>query len=90
MGEWLSSGERDRAHISCWNHEGSTKNCVSHIDVSHSRQPLVKGERLVRYEVNTVIHVKHTRVSFGAKVAWNKSAGTTLLVARDSGCCMSL
>jgi hypothetical protein len=26
-----------------------------HIDVSHPRQPLVKGERLVRYEVNTVM-----------------------------------
>ena len=26
----------------------------SHIDASHSRQPLVKGERLVRYEVNAV------------------------------------
>ena len=36
------------------------KNCVSHIDVSHSRQPLVKGERLVRYEVNTVIHTLHS------------------------------
>ena len=31
------------------------KNWESHIDVSHSRQPLVKGERLVRYEVNAVI-----------------------------------
>ena len=31
------------------------KNCVSHIDASHSRQPLVKGERLVRYEVNAVM-----------------------------------
>ena len=31
------------------------KNLEIHIDVSHSRQPLVKGERLVRYEVNTVI-----------------------------------
>ena len=31
------------------------KNWVSHIDASHSRQPLVKGERLVRYEVNAVI-----------------------------------
>lgn len=30
------------------------KNCESHIDASHSRQPLVKGERLVRYEVNAV------------------------------------
>ena len=28
----------------------------THIDASHSRQPLVKGERLVRYEVNAVIH----------------------------------
>ena len=31
------------------------KNSISHIDASHSRQPLVKGERLVRYEVNAVI-----------------------------------
>ena len=34
----------------------SLKNCRSHIDASHSRQPLVKGERLVRYEVNAVMH----------------------------------
>ena len=27
----------------------------SHIDAPHSRQPLVKGERLVRYEVNAVM-----------------------------------
>ena len=32
------------------------KNSEIHIDVSHSRQPLVKGERLVRYAVNTVMH----------------------------------
>ena len=32
------------------------KNWRSHIDASHSRQPLVKGERLVRYEVNAVMH----------------------------------
>ena len=31
------------------------KNSNSHIDASHSRQPLVKGERLVRYEVNAVM-----------------------------------
>ena len=31
------------------------KNCGSHIDASHSRQPLVKGERLVRHEVNAVM-----------------------------------
>ena len=35
---------------------GSRKNSGSHIDASLSRQPLVKGERLVRYEVNAVIH----------------------------------
>ena len=33
----------------------SLKNSGSHIDASHSRQPLVKGERLVRYEVNAVM-----------------------------------
>ena len=33
------------------------KNLESHIDASHSRQPLVKGERLVRYEVNAVMQV---------------------------------
>ena len=31
------------------------KNWGSHIDASHSRQPLVKGERLVRNEVNAVM-----------------------------------
>ena len=31
------------------------KNSISHIDASLSRQPLVKGERLVRYEVNAVM-----------------------------------
>jgi hypothetical protein len=31
------------------------KNSGSHIDASLSRQPLVKGERLVRYEVNAVM-----------------------------------
>ena len=35
----------------------SLKNCESHIDASHSRQPLVKGERLVRYEVNAVMQI---------------------------------
>ena len=29
----------------CWSTK-LRKNCVSHIDASHSRQPLVKGERL--------------------------------------------
>ena len=34
---------------------GPLKNPGSHIDASHSRQPFVKGERLVRYEVNAVM-----------------------------------
>ena len=37
--------------------QGSRKNSGSHIDASHSRQPLVKGERLVRYEVNAVMPI---------------------------------
>jgi len=43
--------------IHCDRHWGTRprKNSEIHIDVSHSRQPLVKGERLVRYEVNTVM-----------------------------------
>ena len=36
-------------------HNCPRKNSESHIDASHSRQPLVKGERLVRYEVNAVM-----------------------------------
>ena len=42
-------------------HKQSLKNCISHIDASHSRQPLVKGERLVRYEVNAVMVRKVTK-----------------------------
>ena len=38
--------------------QGPRKNSGSHIDASHSRQPLVKGERLVRYEVNAVMHLQ--------------------------------
>ena len=44
--------------------QGLHKNLGSHIDASHSRQPLVKGERLVRYEVNAVMleYFKASRV----------------------------
>ena len=38
--------------------QGPHKNSNSHIDASHSRQPLVKGERLVRYEVNAVMTIR--------------------------------
>ena len=41
-------------HTDCWGGK-PRKNYGSHIDASHSRQPLVKGERLVRYEVNAVM-----------------------------------
>ena len=51
----LYAATRDhRAGQFCWDTE-SRKNSRSHIDASHSRQPLVKGERLVRYEVNAVM-----------------------------------
>ena len=33
------------------------KNLGSHIDASHSRQPLVKGEMFLRYEVNAVMAI---------------------------------
>ena len=36
---------------------GLPKNCESHIDASHSWRPLVKGVRLVRYEVYAVMDV---------------------------------
>ena len=38
----------------CWGNDAPQK-LESHIAASHSRQPLVKGERLVRHEVNAVI-----------------------------------
>ena len=43
-------------HVLLWLDIAVRKNWESHIDASHSRQPLVKGERLVRYEVNAVMH----------------------------------
>ena len=50
------------------------KNCVSHIDACHSRQPLVKGERLVRYEVNAVMASHET---FGFSRQASKCAAYT-------------
>ena len=57
---WMA-GLASRIEGPCWRlayfvgNQGSLKNSNSHIDASHSRQPLVKGERLVRYEVNAVM-----------------------------------
>ena len=48
-------GERDGDYKGAGVGHCALKNWGSHIDASHSRQPLVKGERLVRYEVNAVI-----------------------------------
>ncbi len=45
----------------CTHHVGAhglRKNSRSHIDASHSRQPVLKGERLVHYEVNAVMSNK--------------------------------
>ena len=53
------------------------KNCGSHIDASLSRQPLVKGERLVRYEVNAVM--------LRTVVDW----GLRLLLSSKHDCCAS-
>jgi hypothetical protein len=52
--------------------QGPRKNSGSHIDASHSRQPLVKGERLVRYEVNAVMpHPGRLLwVAHGKSVCW--------------------
>jgi hypothetical protein len=47
VGPWMNGGTVGG--------QGPRKNSGSHIDASHSRQPLVKGERLVRYEVNAVM-----------------------------------
>jgi hypothetical protein len=52
--DWLTCTSRLLSHG--WG-SSPRKNLRIHIDVSHSRQPLVKGERLVRYEVNTVMSV---------------------------------
>ena len=57
------------ATVMCWDTK-SHKNSEIHIDVSHSRQPLVKGERLVRYEVNTVM--QGGCLPHGRKVAPNR------------------
>ena len=45
------------------------KNWESHIDASHSRQPLVKGERLVRYEVNAVIPELSSQYAWKARLS---------------------
>ena len=57
--------------------QGVRKNLGSHIDASHSRQPLVKGERLVRYEVNAVIPV-------GVHNGGCPKFGTTLQLPADT------
>jgi hypothetical protein len=50
-----------------WGHR-PRKNSGSHIDASLSRQPLVKGERLVRYEVNAVMPRRCVGPSVGLDV----------------------
>ena len=52
--EAISRAHRDERCLREVGHR-CPQNWGSHIEASHSRQPLVKGERLVRYEVNAVI-----------------------------------
>ena len=42
-------------HERCWAPPRARKKSRSHIDAYLSRQPLLKSERLVRYEVNAVM-----------------------------------
>ena len=69
--------------------QGSRKNSNSHIDASHSRQPLVKGERLVRYEVNAVmpVHGMAHDVSHDRDTthSWLSIFRTTLYISVDDG-----
>ena len=58
------------------------KNSRSHIDASHSRQPLVKGERLVRYEVNAVMGLQSDCSNVKVNAVFRR--------ARDTGISKSL
>ena len=60
------TGFQDTAFVGS---QSPRKNLGSHIDASHSRQPLVKGERLVRYEVNAVM--PPACIKPDAAFAWN-------------------
>ena len=61
--------------------QGLRKNSRSHIDASHSRQPLVKGERLVRYEVNAVMLMGAERGAGG----WQEAVACMALGAGAGG-----
>lgn len=56
----------------------SLKNSGSHIDASHSRQPLVKGERLVRYEVNAVMLRGGQGIDSYGSLLWSQCVGDKL------------
>ena len=65
------------------------KNLGSHIDASHSRQPLVKGERLVRYEVNAVMVSVWAGTSFGARLCAQVLIGAAHTVCYPTRVCCS-
>ena len=66
--------------------QGSRKNSNSHIDASHSRQPLVKGERLVRYEVNAVMPLIDLTLVQGLRAdATHRSSCASLRAQRAHG-----
>ena len=65
------------------------KNWRSHIDASHSRQPLVKGERLVRYEVNAVMGCVWTGTSDGTLCCAQVLVGAARAVCYPTRVCCS-
>ena len=65
------------------------KNWRSHIDASHSRQPLVKGERLVRYEVNAVMVFVWAGTSCGARLCAQVLIGAARAVCYPTRVCCS-
>ena len=65
------------------------KNWRSHIDASHSRQPLVKGERLVCYEVNAVMVFVWAGTSCGARLCAQVLIGAARAVCYPTRVCCS-
>ena len=65
------------------------KTCGSHIGAPHSRQHLVKGERLVRYEVNAVMGCVWTGTSDGTLCCAQVLVGAARAVCYPTRVCCS-
>ena len=64
--------------------KGPRKKSGSHIGASHSQQPLIKAERLVRYEVNAVMQLRWLIHWFVRKVYVILSAGAMGILCEDA------